>query len=643
MKNMFKTKRLPFIFLILLIFGLNLSSQEISFPNIEKDTLKKSEQKAPRTTFMAPDAGDHWFISAHGGIGWLRGEESYELKFKDKVKPTFGFSVGKWISPVWGIRFNISGTKLINYTTWKENGSKEWYIGKNGSKALNLRGMTSNTTYLMFPQITDEANKLKAKQFIENNFLNMDDPREGGYTYDIPYINGSLEAILNLTNLFSSYDPHRFFHLNMFGGIGLSHTFKKKERTAINLITQKYGFIGSFRLSDQITIDLEPQVLIVPEIFDYRVGDTNTMDAVFNIMAGITYKFKDRHFYEPKAVCDNQQIKELNEEVNRLRALLTVQNYVVKPTFVYITPEVETRKERAETGTAYLDFPVGKSQILRNFRNNAIELEKINQTISSVIKDRDITPKGIYLKGFASPEGSYSSNKQLAENRVKALRDFIAGTYNLKTDFFTLDAEPEDWSGFKTKILESNARIPSQNEVLLIIDSDDNPDVKERNLRALDRGVPYRYVLNEIFPSLRRTEYRIDYTVRGFSLEESREIIKTRPQYLSLNEMFAVANSYQPGSPEYNEVFDIAVRLYSSDPVANLNAANIAMSKGDLDAAKRYLAKSGNSAEVTHAKGILNLLEGNMDEAKHFLEEALREGIKGAEKNLEELQKKIQN
>lgn len=115
-------------------------------------------------------------------------------------------------------------------------------------------------------------------------------------------------------------------------------------------------------------------------------------------------------------------------------------------------------------------------------------------------------------------------------------------------------------------------------------------------------GAAFRYVLKDIFPSLRRSEYKIDYTVREFTVDEGREIIKTRPQQLSLGEMFAVANSYEIGSDEYNNVFDIAVRMFPNDPVANLNAANIAMGKGDYASAKNYLAKAGNAPEAVHAK-----------------------------------------
>lgn len=316
------------------------------------------------------------------------------------------------------------------------------------------------------------------------------------------------------------------------------------------------------------------------------------------------------------------------------------KRYEPAQTFAYVTPEVETRKERAEVGTAFLDFQVGRYNILPNFRNNATELGKIRSTIETVVNDQYITPDGIELKGFASPEGSYASNANLAKNRTEALRNYIMGQYRqYKADFFTLNSEPEDWAGFKAKV-EADQNVPSRAGVLDIINSSDEADAKERKLRALDGGAAYKYVLAEHFPALRRTEYKINYTVRGFSVEEGREIIKTRPQHLSLNEMFAVANTYQPGSREYNDVFEVAVRMFPSDPVANLNAANIAISKKDYAAARRYLASAGNSAQADNARGVLALAEGNLDEAESLLKKAQNGGVREAAANLEELAKK---
>ena len=80
--------------------------------------------------------------------------------------------------------------------------------------------------------------------------------------------------------------------------------------------------------------------------------------------------------------------------------------------------------------------------------------------------------------------------------------------------------------------------------------------------------------------------------------------------------------------------------MFPNDPVANLNAANIALQNKDLDSASKYLSKAGNSSEAIHARGVLNLMEGNLSEAKTLLEQAKNAGVKEASANLEELSKK---
>lgn len=49
--------------------------------------------------------------------------------------------------------------------------------------------------------------------------------------------------------------------------------------------------------------------------------------------------------------------------------------------------------------------------------------------------------------------------------------------------------------------------------------------------------------------------------------------------------MFLVANSYDKGSDQFKEVFDIAVRLYPTDPIAQLNTAALEIETGAYDPA----------------------------------------------------------
>ena len=73
------------------------------------------------------------------------------------------------------------------------------------------------------------------------------------------------------------------------------------------------------------------------------------------------------------------------------------------------------------TGNAYLDFPVGKSAIQPDFRNNAAELAKIRGTLDSLIQAKNVRVRGITLVGYASPEGSTQLNDRLSAERADAL------------------------------------------------------------------------------------------------------------------------------------------------------------------------------------------------------------------------------
>lgn len=96
----------------------------------------------------------------------------------------------------------------------------------------------------------------------------------------------------------------------------------------------------------------------------------------------------------------------------------------------FITPEVKTVKQRSEAGRAYLDFAVGRSEIVPGFRNNAAELNKIYNLIKTVENDPDASITGITIAGYASPEGSYASNLMLSERRAIALKNQIKSIYS---------------------------------------------------------------------------------------------------------------------------------------------------------------------------------------------------------------------
>lgn len=272
----------------------------------------------------------------------------------------------------------------------------------------------------------------------------------------------------------------------------------------------------------------------------------------------------------------------------------------------YVKPKAEAIKVRAEKGEAYLSFVVNKSYILANFRENATELKKITSTIDLVKNDKNVEITDIDIHGFASPDGSYANNKRLANERAAALRKYVSSLYTLNSKLFTYQATPEDWEGFKKKIQASH--LADKEAILEIANSSLAPDDKDLKIRKL-HPASYRYILDHIYPRLRHSDYTVTYTVRPFSIEEAKEILKTKPQQLSLQEMFLVAQTYEPGSPEFNEVFDIAVRLFPDNETANLNAACTDLQKGDLTSAEKHLAKAGNSKEAERVRDVFKQIK----------------------------------
>ncbi|SHF47967.1 protein of unknown function [Bacteroides faecichinchillae] len=305
------------------------------------------------------------------------------------------------------------------------------------------------------------------------------------------------------------------------------------------------------------------------------------------------------------------------------------------PELIFVQPKAEIMKSRSLSGSAYIDFPVDQTVIYPDYRRNTVELGKIQATIDSVRNDKDVTITSVWLKGFASPESPYKHNTELAIGRTAALKKHIGQLYHFDDGIIQTDYEPEDWTGLRRYVEQSN--INHRAEILALIDSDMEPDAKEAKIK---RTYPdeYRFMLQHFYPALRHTDYRIDYNIRTFSeVEEIKRIMAEQPQKLSLNEFYLVAGKYEPGTDEFTDIFQTAVRMFPNDETANLNAANAAIRRDDFGTARKYLDKAGDSAEAVYARGALTVREGDYDMARRYLGKAKEMGLEQASRTLDEL------
>lgn len=305
-----------------------------------------------------------------------------------------------------------------------------------------------------------------------------------------------------------------------------------------------------------------------------------------------------------------------------------------------IAPEPEPVKVRAETRTARLQFRQDSYKILPEFRNNRAELDTVSTSIALVKQNADVTITGIYITGYASPEGSVAHNLKLSENRARALADYIRRHDAIAADMLHVDWKGEDWEGFR-EVLERFPGLLGRDEVRRIIDEcSGDRDICEKRLQRIEPSEIYDRLLNEVYPWLRRNEYRIEYNVRNFDLEEARRMVDERPDLLSLTEMYKVAGSYGKGSPEYEKTMRTAARYFPEAPAVVNDRALDALARGAYDEAAELLEESGivdRHATLLNTLGVALAGAGKPGQAEEAFRRAAEAGLEEARHNLEQV------
>lgn len=261
---------------------------------------------------------------------------------------------------------------------------------------------------------------------------------------------------------------------------------------------------------------------------------------------------------------------------------------VERPNLQIMVAQAE-EKRRSFTRSAYLNFKVNQSVLLADYMNNPAELAKIYSSIDSIREDDNYRIARIKIVGYSSPEGNYDANARLSEQRAIALVQNLKHAYKLDGSMIECRSVPENWEGLAAWLCEY--RPSYMQKVLDIIGQIPEPDARDAKVKAIDGGKIYNALLREVYPKLRLVEYTVSYTVVPFSVEQGREIIKTRPDKMNHNEMYQVAVSYGKGSDEYNRIIRMIADRFPSDRIANNNAAIVAWEMGDYDAMQVYLKR----------------------------------------------------
>ncbi len=301
--------------------------------------------------------------------------------------------------------------------------------------------------------------------------------------------------------------------------------------------------------------------------------------------------------------------------------------------YAMLVPEGEETKRREESLTAMITFPVNKTNLNLNLGNNRSEIKRINDKVQELTTNISLTVDALSLTGYASPEGNADLNQRLSEGRVKSIAAYLVRTYPRFKGHYTSRAMGADWDGLRAAIEESS--VDYKEQIIQII-QERAASERTAALRAIDNGKTYAHLLQTYYPPLRRTVITFSFVVKGFDLEEAREVIKTHPTHLSLAEVNLVANSYPAGSAERYETWAIAADAFPNAVEPATNAAIMDFEAGRYAQAVKLLERYKKNTKLYTLLGIAYAYNEQYDNARTYLTKAAQLGLPDAQYNLDE-------
>ena len=156
-----------------------------------------------------------------------------------------------------------------------------------------------------------------------------------------------------------------------------------------------------------------------------------------------------------------------------------------------------------------VDFQVNSTVIDPDFGENKEHLEKIISFIDEVNSDSTLSILQITFCGSASPEGSFQLNRRLANNRLKALEQYIRNRLVIPDNIVSYDDGYIPWEQFRQMV--EDMEFEHKDKVLEIMDKDSyyvsyhgNTQINSRvaELMQLEEGDVWRQ-LYAIFHDMR--------------------------------------------------------------------------------------------------------------------------------------------
>lgn len=297
------------------------------------------------------------------------------------------------------------------------------------------------------------------------------------------------------------------------------------------------------------------------------------------------------------------------------RTLTSAQGAIAEDAFQRI---IEQKQE------ANIKFLIGQAQLRKSeLQNNSVQ--EFVRLLNEIAKDQEgKVLDGVEVSAYASPDGGYQLNEQLADKREKVTEEYLQKQMKQVGSESPIDAKytAEDWEGFQELVAQSD--IQDKDVILRVLSMYKDPEEREQQIKAISSA--FRELADGILPQLRRARLTANYQLIGRDDDQIKAQISSDPSKLSVEELLYGATLYDEDTKSTENVYKKAVELYPNDARAYNNLAALAYNKGNYAEAAQWLEKAkrinANLPEINANQGLLALQNGDLNAAETYIAKA---------------------
>ena len=331
---------------------------------------------------------DNWFIDAEGGVGFFMSPYDAHAPFGKRIGAKVNLHVGKWFSPLIGIRFGGDFEQLRG-ATWTGNYA-----------ALGYRN---------WPSMYEDG------KYAPTHF------NDAGVTADV---------LFNVSNWLAGYKPHRFYNAIFYVGMDANWVYARDGARPVSHGPWKYGanddtdhsrnysvhagLLNSFAITKKFDLLLDARFDFMQEHTDGAGMGYRTWNEYPSLMIGMSYKIGKSEWNAPiTTVCPEWRYTDaegdaLAKELADLkRKYADIESQLRK----CLEKPVAAEPTKAPLATVY--FPINRTEVLGVQRN-------VVEAVAEVMKNEN---SNYMLTGWADNyTGNDVINTRLRKGRVATVK-----------------------------------------------------------------------------------------------------------------------------------------------------------------------------------------------------------------------------